>query len=190
MIQDKILKMAKVDWKTIEEIQPDNIKQVRNRDAIKSSIDKYGFAMPFAVWQDKQTKEIFTVDGHIRKEVLMEMGKDVPKLLPAVFIDAKDKQEAIKILLEVYNMKSNPFKMLEMEQWLTEENLDLEEISFTQMDVFDNRTNKGRGETQIGDNQVTEKDVLDAQNPNTPIATGHRRIAVICPECLHEFEIQ
>lgn len=87
-IKDRILKVEKVDWRKLLPLQPKNIKHIYNYTWIEESINKYGFAFPFIVWEDEDGN-IYTVDGHTRIEVL-ETIEGVPDMLTAIFIDAKD----------------------------------------------------------------------------------------------------
>ncbi len=105
-MENRIVKTELVDWQKINPLQPDNVKVIQNMQHLKNSILKYGFSMPFYVWENKG--EIFAIDGHTRKQALLEM-QDVPKMLPATFINAKNRKEAIQILIDVYNQRQNAF---------------------------------------------------------------------------------
>lgn len=127
-IEDKILKIERIDWRQLKPLQPEDIKHVFNYQAIEDSILEHGFVMPFAVWQDDHG-DIYTVDGHTRFEVLSNM-EDVPDTLPALFIKADNRQDAIRILLDVYNQKQNPIDREVLMRWL-----DVEEIQVTRVEV-------------------------------------------------------
>lgn len=65
------------------------------------SIEKYGFSFPFMVWQNSGINHC--LDGHGRIQALGEMrrtGTDIP-LLPVVYVDAKDEEEAKNKLLRL-----------------------------------------------------------------------------------------
>lgn len=132
MIQDRILKLEKVDWRNIQPLQPDNIKHVFNYQYIEDSIRKNGFAFPFGVWECDGV--IYAVDGHTRKEVLSNM-EGVPDLLPAFFIDAKDRKEAVKILLDVFNQRQNPVDQEVLLQWLEVEEIKVEEVAVESLSI-------------------------------------------------------
>lgn len=134
MIKNRITKLEQVDWRNIHDLQPKNLKQVFNYAAIEESIQKYGFAFPFGVWQDKDGT-IYAIDGHTRKEVLSSM-EGVPELLPAFFIDAKNKKEAIRILLDVYNQKHNPMDGDVLADFLLVEEIAVESIAVGSLNVF------------------------------------------------------
>jgi hypothetical protein len=105
----------------IKPLQPDNLKHIFNYKYIEDSILTHGFSMPFFVWQNGN--DIFAVDGHSRIEVLNNL-ENVPEQLPATFINAKDRKEAIEILLEVFNQKSNPIANEVLTEWV-----EIEQIS-------------------------------------------------------------
>ena len=140
-IQDRILKIERIDWRQLRPLQPDNIKHVFNYQAIENSILEHGFVMPFAVWQDEHG-DIYTVDGHTRFEVLSNM-ENVPDTLPALFIRADNREDAIRILLDVYNQKQNPIDQEVLMQWL-----EVEEIEVTRVEVRSLNLKKEDAETE------------------------------------------
>ena len=97
-----ILKTELVNWRNIEPLQPQNFKHIFNYKHIEQSILENGFVNPFFVWEYDGV--IYSIDGVTRKEILSNL-EGVPELLPAVFIDAKNRQDAIKILLSAFNTK-------------------------------------------------------------------------------------
>ena len=121
MIENRILKTELIKWREIKPLQPDNLKHIFNYKYIEDSILTHGFSMPFFVWQNGN--DIFAVDGHSRIEVLNNL-ENVPEQLPATFINAKDRKEAIEILLEVFNQKSNPIANEVLTEWV-----EIEQIS-------------------------------------------------------------
>ena len=132
---NRILKTELVDWKKILPLQPDNAKININKDFLKESLLKYGFSMPFYGWEHKG--QIYAIDGHTRKAVLLEMD-NVPEELPCTFIDAKNKTEAVKILIEVYNQRHNPFDREVLIEFLEVENIEVEEIDIESLNVSEN----------------------------------------------------
>jgi ParB-like chromosome segregation protein Spo0J len=104
-IKNIIGNLIEIDWlNNLNDLQPDNVKLPYNYGALKQSILKYGFAVPFAVWNNKG--KYYAIDGHTRKLILTEIkseGIEVPTLLKAYEIEAKNKQEAIKILVDFDN---------------------------------------------------------------------------------------
>jgi len=130
-MKDRIKGSILIDWKKINPLQPENVKIPYNTEHLKKSLLKYGFSLPFYVW--KNEGEFYCIDGHHRLDVLSELiaeGHKVPSQLNAVEIEAKDRKEAISILIDVYNQKSNPFA----EEYLLEF-LDIEEIEVSNINV-------------------------------------------------------
>jgi len=128
MIENRIVKTELINWREIKPLQPDNLKIVFNYRHIEESILKHGFSMPFFVWQDGN--DIYTVDGHTRVEVLSNL-ENVPEQLPATFINAKNRKEAIEILLEVFNQKHNPIGSDVLIEWVNieEVNVNIESLN-------------------------------------------------------------
>lgn len=122
-MDNRIIKTENVKWQEINDLQPSNSKKIENDEILKASITKYGFSEPFYVWQDKKTEELFALDGHSRKRVLMTM-ENVPEMLPATFINAKNKKEALAILIEVYNQRRNKFDKTQLEGLIKSNNFD------------------------------------------------------------------
>lgn len=129
-LKNKIGNLIEIDWKhDLHELQPDNVKVPVNIEYLKTSILKHGFALPFAVWNNKG--KYYCVDGHTRKEVLNELiadGVSVPDKLKAFEVLAKNRKEAINILIEVYNQKHNPFAEEVLLEWLEVENIELDSL--------------------------------------------------------------
>lgn len=134
-LKNKIGNLIEIDWKhDLHELQPDNVKVPVNIEYLKTSILKHGFALPFAVWNNKG--KYYCVDGHTRKEVLNELiadGVSVPDKLKAFEVLARDRKEAINILVEVYNQKHNPFAEEVLLEWLEVEDVELEDLQAVNM---------------------------------------------------------
>lgn len=131
-MRNRILETKLIKWTDIQDLQPENVKVNINRDALKTSLKKYGFAQPFYGWENKG--KVYMIDGHERKSVLSEL-ENVPELLPCTFIDAKNKTEAVKILIEVYNQKHNPFDKEVLIEFLEVENIEISDISIEDINV-------------------------------------------------------
>jgi DNA modification methylase len=117
-------------------LQPDGIKLPYNTAHLKKSLLKYGFSLPFYVWENEG--EYYCIDGHHRLDVLNELiaeGHKVPKELNAVEIEAKDRKEAISILVSVFNQKSNPFAEEYLIEFLEVENIDIQEVNIESVNV-------------------------------------------------------
>lgn len=128
----RILKTELVDWRSIEPLQPANFKHIYNYKHIERSILENGFVNPFFVWESEGV--IYSIDGVTRKEILSNL-ENVPDLLPAVFIDAKNRQDAVKILLSVFNTKENPIDLEVLTEWVNIEQVEVEVTSLNVVDI-------------------------------------------------------
>jgi hypothetical protein len=102
MIKNRILKTEEVEWKKLKNIQAPNFKELTKEayEKLKQSIVKNDYVMPLAVWQDG--KDIYLIDGVHRLRVMTELekeGVELPKKLPANFLDCKNRKEAAKLVL-------------------------------------------------------------------------------------------
>lgn len=128
-MKERIKGLIDVDWRKIKALQPDDVKINTNINALKKSLKKHGFSIPFAVWKDGST--IYTIDGHTRKRALEELkheGEEVPDKLKAFEIEANDRKEAVKILVEVFNQKHNQFDNEVLINWLDVEQVDIQDL--------------------------------------------------------------
>jgi DNA modification methylase len=66
---------------------------------------------------------------------LIAEGHKVPKELNAVEIEAKDRKEAIEILVSVFNQKSNPFAEEYLIEFLEVEQISIEEVNIESVNV-------------------------------------------------------
>ena len=135
-MKDRIKQSIKIDWQKIKPLQPENVKLPYNTQHLKKSLLKYGFSLPFYVWESEG--EYYCIDGHHRLDVLNELiaeGHKVPKELNAVEIEAKDRKEAISILVSVFNQKSNPFAEEYLIEFLEVENIDIQEVNIESVNV-------------------------------------------------------
>lgn len=126
-MKDRIKSLVSVDWQKLKPIQPEDVKIINNIEALKKSLIKHGFSLPFAVW--KSGEDYYTVDGHTRQKALKELiseGVEVPKELKAFEIEAKDRKEAISILVEVFNQKHNAFDSGVLINWMEMEQVEIE----------------------------------------------------------------
>ena len=146
----RILKTELVDWRSIEPLQPANFKHIYNYKHIERSILENGFVNPFFVWENEGI--IYSIDGVTRKEILSNL-ENVPDLLPAVFIDAKNRQDAVKILLSVFNTKENPIDLEVLTEWV---NIEQVEVEVTSLNVVDM--------AEIEENEEHEKNVDEITN--------------------------
>jgi DNA modification methylase len=135
-MKDRIKQSIKIEWQKIKALQPENVKLPYNTQHLKKSLLKYGFSLPFYVWESEG--EYYCIDGHHRLDVLNELiseGHKVPKELNAVEIEAKDRKEAISILVDVYNQRSNPFAEEYLIEFLEVENIDIQDVNIESVNV-------------------------------------------------------
>jgi hypothetical protein len=185
MIENRIVKTELIKWREIKPLQPDNLKHIFNYKYIEDSILTHGFSMPFFVWQNGN--DIFAVDGHSRIEVLNNL-ENVPEQLPATFINAKDRKEAIEILLEVFNQKSNPIANEVLTEWVEIEqisvnvqslNVKIEESYYSP--IITPTTNYS---------EITKEEIKkEAEKLANQMLKSRKIIECICPDCGTEFEI-
>jgi len=155
IIKNRVSKTGLVDWKKVLDLQPENAKIKYNLQALKRMIVKHGLAKASDVWQDPKTKKIYWVDGHTRKQALLELqqeGYKIPSKIHAVFVKASNKKQAIEFLIEVHNIKQNPFNDEVLYEWLEVEEIELEEIEVEVLsfdnDSFANQFGNINGEEQ------------------------------------------
>jgi hypothetical protein len=102
-LSSKVIETKLIDWKSLQFLQQDNFKDLCTDDKLKlkNSLVSNAFIQPFYVWQD-ETCVLFCLDGKHRTIVLNELiadGHPIPDLLPATFVDCKDRAEAAKLVL-------------------------------------------------------------------------------------------
>lgn len=103
VITSKILKTDDIKWKDLKFLQHDEFKELSNSDKqkLKNSLISNAFVQPFYVWQSSNG-DMYCLDGKHRTLLLQELiaeGIEVPEMLPAIFIDCKNKKEASKLIL-------------------------------------------------------------------------------------------
>lgn len=155
-MKDRIKQLIEVDWRELKPIQPEDVKIQNNLEALKSSLKKHGFSLPFAVWIDGT--DIYTIDGHTRKKALQELqaeGVEIPDKLKAFEIEAKNRKEAIQILVEVFNQKHNPFDNEVLTEWLKVEQVEVVDLEVINMD------NSPSERTDVSDDNFDIKDIIE-----------------------------
>jgi hypothetical protein len=136
IIKNKVLKTESIDWTQIKDLQSDNLKVDYHSSKTKQSIIDNGFSRAIYVWQDGGN--IYCVDGHLRMDLLYELkndGYNIPEKLPCTFLDIKDRQEAVKVLLEVFNQKTNPINNDVLIDMLNFEGIPEEEVKIDTLDI-------------------------------------------------------
>lgn len=129
-IQSKILKTELINWQDLEWLQGKlkDLPDITFRK-LKESIIKNNFIQPFNVWQNGKT---WILDGHHRKRALEELqkeGYEIPLLLPANFIDCKNKKEASKLVLIYSSIYANVTEQ-GLTDFMSENELTIDDIKF------------------------------------------------------------
>lgn len=187
-MKDKIGKLIDVNWVELNELQPKNVKVKENLEHLKNSLLKHGFVFPFAVW--KENNEYYCIDGHTRKQVLTELendGVEVPKRLKAFEVKAKDRNEAIQILVEVYNQKHNPFNNEVLTEWLDIEDVDIDVEHINIEEVEEN--NKSVKEDEF-DEELTDFSITTLGDCYSIIKNGKELHRLICGDSTDILTIQ
>ena len=122
-MNSRILETILIDWSKLKDLQPEGIKTSENEQALRESLQKYGFVVPFYVWKDSKGI-LWTIDGHTRKKVLKDM--QAPEMLQATLIQAKNKKEAQEMLIEVFNQRQNCFVIEVLEAYIQENELEVD----------------------------------------------------------------
>ena len=108
----RIVKLDSVNWRDLPCIQHDTFKELTDKAfrVLENSLFRNKFIMPFFVWENGGKGYI--LDGFHRKKVMLQMEKDgyldennkrhvvsFPDMLPAIFIDCENEQDAAKVVL-------------------------------------------------------------------------------------------
>tara|TARA_R100000951_G_C2606907_1_gene169969 strand:- start:374 stop:976 length:603 start_codon:yes stop_codon:yes gene_type:complete len=159
-IKDLILKTEKVDWQSLKDLQPINLKNNYHAEKVKKSLINNGFASSIYVWQDKD--DIYIIDGHCRNDVLRDLkndGYEIPDKLNCTFLDLPNKKTAVKYLLQVFNQKTNPVNQDSLDIWLEELDIDLTDLEIEleelHIDLIEKKEEK---------KETEEKDLSDSLN--------------------------
>lgn len=126
MIKNRIYKTELIEWQSVKDLQPDNLKLPYNYEHIKNSIKRYGIAKAYDVCEING--DVYWIDGHTRTQILNELvsqGVKIPNKLTANFCEVKNKEDAIKILLEVHNQKQNPIAQEVLVEWIDVEEFEI-----------------------------------------------------------------
>ena len=136
MVKNRIYKSELIDWRTVEDLQPDTLKNHTNIAYLRESILKHGISKAYDVCEIKG--KLYWLDGHTRTnmfETLASEGINIPTMLMANFCKVADKKEAISILLEVHNQKLNKINTEALTEWLEVEEIEIEEINVDSLNV-------------------------------------------------------
>jgi len=124
--------MEMVEWRKLRWVQVD-LKEISEEayERLKRSIILNNFCMPFHVWQDG--KIIWILDGHHRQIVMTDLERKdkfkIPDLLPAVFVECKDKKGASKLVL-IYSSIYADVTDNGLHNFMTFQNLSLDDFKF------------------------------------------------------------
>ncbi len=134
-----IQKTELIDWKKLDFIQDENFKEWIDggNQKLIDSILKYQFADPFKVWSDGQ--KLYCLDGKHRYLDLLkieEQGIEVPKLLPATFIQCASKKDAAELVL-VYSSRYAKITNQGLFDFTQTYDIDLPELSTINLPDFD-----------------------------------------------------
>jgi ParB-like chromosome segregation protein Spo0J len=131
-IKDLILKTEKIEWQKLHDLQPINLKNNYHSEKLKTSLKENGFSFSIYVWESKKDGKIYIIDGHARKDTLIELkaeGCKIPDKLSCTFLDIKNKKMATKYLLQVFNQKTNPINQESLNIWLEESDFILPDLN-------------------------------------------------------------
>lgn len=114
--------MIKVNCKAADTLKLTEMKPFQGKlkkrtpqdiEALKKSLMDEGMMMPFVIWRKPGDPEaetstevnMYLLDGHGRKEALVQLAVDDPELLefqwPVIYVDASDEDAARKALLQI-----------------------------------------------------------------------------------------
>lgn len=143
-------------------------------EKIQSSIQKYGIAFPFFVWQNDGIN--YVLDGHGRLGALQRMASDggnVPPV-PVVYVEADDEIQAKNLLLRL-NSRYGEITADGMKEFLADVDADLDGVNIPEL-------------PDIGA-------ILDAALDDVPSAAQDEyeppkpKFEVFCPECGEQYDI-
>lgn len=134
-LESRVIKTKEINWKELKFIQQDDFKELNQEahDKLKASILSNRFTQPFYVWEEPETRIKYCLDGRHRVIILEELvsaGHEIPKLLPATFIQCSDKNEAARLVL-VYSSIYAKITQQGLFDFIKEYDLDYAEIKET-----------------------------------------------------------
>jgi len=102
ILTSRVLKTEPIEWQSLQFIQQENFKEwiPSGDEKLQASLLKYQFVDPFKVWESDG--KLYCLDGKHRfmdLKNLIDSGVDVPKQLPATFLDCSDLKEAAELVL-------------------------------------------------------------------------------------------
>ena len=163
-IEIKCKGAEKLDIAVLKDFQQDLKNLSKNNKAkLKKSLLEHGFIAPFFVWKNNNSN--FLLDGHQRLKVLLEIKKEgigVPEL-PVVYIEAKNKEDAKKKLLQITSQYGE-FTFDGLESFIEGVELDLQDFS---IEMPKEQTEEIAGEVEFSEELLEEYNyvVLFFDNP-------------------------
>lgn len=132
LIEDKIIKTGKVNWRRFEFLQKESFKEITKKqmDKLKASILNNDFIESYKVWE--HDGKIYCLDGYHRCLALSELaaeGYQVPEEFTANFVQCKDMKDAAKKVL-VYSSIYASVTDEGLYEFSHDFNLNFEEIKF------------------------------------------------------------
>lgn len=124
---------TEVQWLGLTILQPESLKELNNTDyqALKRSILDQGYIDPVKVWYDEASKQTYILDGVHRIMVMKKMkeeGYKLPDTVPATFIQCKDRQQAMNLIL-IYSSQYAKITSKGLYDFITIENIELPDIA-------------------------------------------------------------
>jgi hypothetical protein len=185
-IINKVTNCETIPWSELKTYEFNTLKDTQNRDVskLKNSIVNNGFNSPFYIWNEHR----LVLDGTGRNLALLELEKEGFKIpdLPIVKIQAENKKEAIKIVLQINSQHgqitqaslsdftSVDFEIKELKQ------LQIEELNMPVLDLVIESLHPA------GDPDIDFDDIESTENRSKQFKTQN----VTCPECGNHFQIQ
>lgn len=129
-IKSRVIESKLIHWKTLSFIQDEDFKEWidgADEKLIKSLL-KYQFVDPFKVWQDGDT--LYCLDGKHRFTDLLELekrGVEIPKELPAIFVECENIDEAAELVL-IYSSQYAKITQHGLFDFVSKFNLDIPEL--------------------------------------------------------------
>jgi hypothetical protein len=168
-----------------------NLKKLTktNLKKLKSRILQAGFCAPIFIWSTGKKNKI--LDGTQRRAALLSLQEDgylIPKI-PVVYIDAESEEKAKEILLSI-SSQYGEWNEDELSKWL--DGIDDEindQLRLVDEDVkrvlFDPNENPEQSNKDVSQDDIDK----GKKKLSTKIVKSTRKIAVVCPECAHQFEV-
>lgn len=183
-IKNRGLKLDYIKWEELKTFERNNLKvDFRDVSKLKKAIIKNNFSFPFYVWDN------YILDGDGRLLALEELEAEnyiIPDL-PAIVIQATNKEEAKKLVLQV-SSKHGEITKNSFDSFLSDlEDIDWDVLSFD----FDVSGIENVKETlddvdyQDIEEDIDFDDIKSNENREVKITTQK----VTCPSCEHVFDI-